>query len=90
MRKYTIKEPKRDFIFLTNINMKGTREKRLVYDIKSKQKAIFKYEKYECTESCSEKISYEIAKILNYKCAKIELARDEKRKNRNLKLYVSK
>ena len=29
------------------------------------------------SESCSEKISYEIAKILGYDCAKIELAKDE-------------
>lgn len=32
---------------------------------------------YECTEACSEKLSYEIAKLLGYKCAKIELAKDE-------------
>lgn len=46
-------------------------------NIKNKEFAIFKYEKYQCTEACSEKLSYEIAKLLRYKCAKIELARDK-------------
>lgn len=76
MQKYSIKE---DLNFLENfINIKGTRKKRLVIDNNGKL-AIFKYEgeKYECTEACSEKLSYEIAKVLGYKCAKIELAKDE-------------
>lgn len=33
---------------------------------------------YNCSESCSEKMSYEIAKVLGYSCAHIELARDRK------------
>lgn len=37
----------------------------------------FKYEKYECTEACSEKLSYEIAKKLKIGCATIEFAKDE-------------
>lgn len=40
--------------------------------------AYFKYEKYNCSESCSEKMSYEIAKVLDYPCAHIELAKDKK------------
>lgn len=79
MLKYKIKQVNQDFHFLDNlINIKGTRRKRLIID-KNKEIAIFKYEgeKYECTEACSEKLSYEIAKILGYKCAKIELAKDE-------------
>lgn len=40
--------------------------------------AYFKYEKYNCSESCSEKMSYEIAKVLGYPCAHIELAKDKK------------
>ena len=77
MEKYIIKEAGKDFIFLPNINMKGTREKKLVLDVNNNQIAIFKYQKYECTEACSEKLSYEIAKLLQYKCAKVELAKDE-------------
>lgn len=78
MDKYTIKQPNIDFIFLNDPrNMKGSRKKRLVYDIKNEEKAMFKYEEYNCTESCSEKISYEISKLLGYDCAKIELAKDE-------------
>ncbi len=37
----------------------------------------FKYPRIKCSEVCSEKISYEIAKALGYNCAKIELALDE-------------
>ena len=46
---------------------------------KKGNKAIFKYEGlgYNSTESCSEKLCYEIAKVLGYKCAKIELAKDD-------------
>lgn len=39
---------------------------------------MFKYQGvgYKCSEACSEKMSYEIAKVLEYPCAKIELAKD--------------
>lgn len=30
-----------------------------------------------CSEACSEKLNYEIAKVLGYECAHIELALDE-------------
>ena len=78
MEKYITKKANKDFIFLTDVIInKGSREKRLVYDLKEKEKAIFKYQSYECTEACSEKMSYEIAKRLGYPCAKIEFAYDE-------------
>ena len=69
----------KDFKFLGNgINMKGTRTKRLVID-NDGNIAFFKYngDGYCTSEICSEKMSYEIAKILEYRCAKIELAEDE-------------
>lgn len=78
MRKYPIKVAKKDFTFLeTNFNTKGSRKKKLVVD-KNGNKAFFKYEGkgYNVSESCSEKMCYEIAKVLGYDCAKIELARD--------------
>lgn len=79
MRKYLINIAFRDFDFLeTTFNIKGTRPKRMVIDKKG-NKAIFKYEGlgYTSTESCSEKLCYEIAKVLGYKCARIELAKDD-------------
>lgn len=78
MEKYPIKTPNIDFKFLeNNPNAKGSRVKKIVLDIEGK-KAFFKYQGngYLVSEACSEKMSYEIAKILNYECAKIELARD--------------
>lgn len=79
MQKYSIKIPKKDFkIIEENSNTKGTRAKKIVID-KNGKTAFFKYEgkDYITSELCSEKMSYEIAKILNYDCAKIELAKDE-------------
>ena len=79
MKKYPIKIACRDFNFLeTTFNIKGTRPKRMVIDNKG-NKAIFKYEGigYTSTESCSEKLCYEIAKILGYNCARIDLAKDD-------------
>lgn len=80
--KYTIKKEKNDFNFIdTNnkYNIKGSRLKRIVID-KNGQYAFFKYEKESFSESCSEKISYEIAKELGYDCAKVELAIDNNKK----------
>lgn len=78
MEKYEIKKVGKDFRFIPEINNKGTREKRTALDNKG-DKAIFKYEKYNsgCSEACSEKLCYEIAKVLGYECAHIELAVDE-------------
>ncbi len=57
--------------------MKGSRVKKIVVD-KEGKKAFFKYQGdgYLVSEACSEKMSYEIAKVLGYDCAKIELAKD--------------
>lgn len=81
MEKYSIKLPNVDFQYLNYTpNTKGSRLKRLAIDIKDKSKAWFKYQGkgYNVSEACSEKMSYEIAKVLGYNCAKIELAKDEK------------
>ncbi len=78
MKKYPIKIPKKDYKFLkNNYNAKGSRAKRMVVD-NNGNKAFFKYERndYNVSEACSEKMSYEIAKVLGYDCAKIELAKD--------------
>ncbi len=78
MEKYEIKKVGKDFRFIPEINNKGTREKRTALDSRG-NKVIFKYEMYDksCSEACSEKLSYEIAKVLGYECAHIELALDE-------------
>lgn len=78
MKKYPIKLQKKDFKFInTNQTAKGTRTKRFIIDSHGKR-AFFKYEVKDrnLSEACSEKMAYEIAKILNIPCAKIELARD--------------
>lgn len=79
MKKYKILKCNTDFIFIEHsiINTIGSREKRIAFDLRTKEIAYFKYEKYKCSESCSEKLSYELAKVLDYKCAHIELAEDE-------------
>ena len=78
--KYSIKTPNKDFIFMSiTLNIKGTRAKKIAFDIRNRAIAFFKYERDGefNSESCSEKMSYEIAKVLEYDCARIELARDE-------------
>lgn len=78
MEKYSIKIPNVDFKFLeTNLNTKGSRVKKVIIDNNSDM-AFFKYEGngYLVSEACSEKMSYEIAKVLGYDCARIELAKD--------------
>lgn len=79
MEYYKIKIVNNDFSFLNiNSNSKGSRRKRVVVDNNGK-KAFFKYQgdNYLVSESCSEKMCYEIARVLGYDCAKIELAQDE-------------
>lgn len=79
MKKYSVKIFGKDFRFSkVNYNAKGSRVKKLVIDNHG-QVAFFKYEgtNYNTSESCSEKMCYEIAKILGYSCARIELARDD-------------
>ena len=79
MDKYSVKQIKEDFYFIpVPQNTKGTRKKRIAFDVHKKAIAFFKYEKDGNlnSEACSEKMSYEIAKVLKYNCANIELARD--------------
>ena len=67
MLKYPIKILDKDFKILShNYNIiRGSRKKILVID-NNNHKAFFKYEKanYHVSESCSEKMCYEIAKVL--------------------------
>lgn len=57
---------------------KGTRRKKVVL-LKTDELAFLKYQRdSRCSEACSEKIAYEIAKSIGYNCARIELAYDEK------------
>lgn len=79
MYKYKILESNRDFIFREqNVsNTKGSRDKRIIIDKRTNEMGFFKYEKYNCSEACSEKLSCEIAKILKKDVAKIEFAKDE-------------
>lgn len=84
MREYPIKKYNIDFIVEEgNVNTKGTRKKKIVRDKNNKSKAFFKYQgkDYITSELCSEKMCYEIAKVLGYECAKIEFAEDEKKEN---------
>lgn len=76
MEKYPIKRANEDFKFLeTNANAKGSRVKKFIVDSNG-DKAFFQYQGdgYLVSEACSEKMCYEIAKVLGYECAKIELA----------------
>lgn len=70
--------------------VRGSRKKMLAIDNK-KEIAMFKYERedYDCSEACSEKLAYEIAKVLEYNCAKIELAVDNDNKIGVLNYYFS-
>lgn len=77
--KYPIKNIKKDFSFIEiNLGIKGSRAKRIAID-NNKNLAIFKYQMldYQVSELASEKMSYELAKTLDYPCAKIEFAKDE-------------
>lgn len=79
--KYIIKQENVDYLIVDYPGtIKGSRQKYYVIDKKTKELAMFKYQGagYECSEACSEKMCYEIAKILEYQCAKIELAKDIK------------
>lgn len=91
MIKYDIKEQPLDFQFIQDEPIvKGSRRKKLVISNK-KEIAMFKYERddYICSEACSEKLAYEIAKILDYECAKIDLARDNENNLGVLNYYFS-
>lgn len=91
MIKYDIKKVNLDFEFIQDEPIgKGSRRKRLAR-INEKEIAMFKYEHddYICSEACSEKLAYEIAKVLGYKCAKIDLAIDDDNQIGVLNYYFS-
>lgn len=90
MTKYIVKKANFDFKFQDEPIVRGSRRKRLAIS-SINEIAMFKYEHedYICSEACSEKIAYEIAKILGYKCAKIELAIDNDNKLGVLNYYFS-
>ncbi len=79
MSNYSIKKENKDFKeLIVDSFTRGTRRKKIVFDLDSKEVAFFKFQRSNySTESCSEKIAYEIAKILGYDCAKIELGQDK-------------
>lgn len=78
MEKYTVYKEREDFRRINNefFNTKGTRNKFVVVD-KNNSLAFFKHYKYNCREICSEKICYELAKVIHFNCARIELAQDD-------------
>ena len=91
MEKYEIKKAEIDFKFIQDEPIvRGSRKKMLTIDNK-REIAMFKYERedYDCSEACSEKLAYEIAKVLEYDCAKIELAVDSDNKIGVLNYYFS-
>lgn len=81
MFKYKVLKNKKDYFFLREdlTNIKGSRKKRVIVDLRKRKirTGFFKYEMYECTEACSEKLACEIAKVLKIKTAQIEFAKDE-------------
>ena len=77
MNKYNVKKIDSNYFVVNDGPIpKGARKKVMLIDKTTKAYIMFKYERedYNCSEACSEKIAYEIARILNYECAKIELA----------------
>ncbi len=91
MNKYSIKNVNIDFNFIQDEHIvKGSRRKRLVIS-NGNEIAMFKYEHddYICSEACSEKMAYEIARVLGYECAKIDLAKDDDNKIGVLNYYFS-
>ena len=91
MKKYQIKKIGTDFKFIQDKPIvRGSRKKILAINNERKI-AMFKYERedYECSEACSEKLAYEIAKVLDYNCAKIELAVDNDNNIGVLNYYFS-
>lgn len=91
MGKYEIKKADIDFRFIQDESIvRGSRKKMLAINNKL-EIAMFKYERddYDCSEACSEKLAYEIAKVLGYDCAKIELAVDNDNQIGVLNYYFS-
>ncbi len=91
MDKYEIKKEKIDFNFIQDERiLRGTRMKKIAKNDKN-EIAMFKYERedYGCSEACSEKIAYELSKVLCFECAKIDLAYDNDGKLGVLNYYFS-
>lgn len=91
MEKHEIKKIGVDFNFIQNEPIVHGSRKKIMAINKAKEIAMFKYEHedYNCSEAGSEKMAYEIAKILGYDCAKIELALDDNDKIGVLNYYFS-
>lgn len=91
MKKYCIKKAGKDFKFIQNESIGRGSRKKLLAMSKENEVAMFKYERedYNCSEACSEKIAYELAKKLGFECAKIDLAYDNAGKIGVLNYYFS-
>lgn len=91
MEKYKIKKVGIDFRFMQDEPIvRGSRKKLLAVNNQN-EIAMFKYERedYDCSEACSEKIAYELAKVLGFECAKIDLAYDNEHKIGVLNYFFS-
>ena len=69
--------------FSANSYTRVTRRKKYLFDLQyeNKNKAFFKFQRSNySSESCSEKIAYEISRVLGYDYTKIELGYDKKEK----------
>lgn len=91
MEEYQIKKIGIDFQFIHDEPIvRGSRKKMLAINTK-REIAMFKYERedYDCSEACSEKLAFEIAKVLGYECARIDLALDNDNKIGVLNYYFS-
>lgn len=91
MEKYKIKKVGIDFRFMQDEPIvRGSRKKLLAVNNQN-EIAMFKYERedYDCSEACSEKIAYELAKVLGFECAKIDLAYDNEGKIGVLNYFFS-
>lgn len=91
MKKYKIKRVGTDFNFIQSAPIVRGSRKKLLAITKENEIAMFKYERedYICSEACSEKMAYELAKALGFDCAKIDLAYDEDGKIGVLNYYFS-
>lgn len=75
MKKYEIKRIGVDFRFLPEEHIVRGSRKKILAITNNNEFAMFKYEgdDYDCSEACSEKIAYELACVLGFECAKIDL-----------------
>lgn len=73
---YPIKYLNKDFIVIKRSSQKGSRVKWEAKTLATNEDVMMKQERtdYVTSEACSEKMSYEIALVLGYDVAKIELA----------------